>query len=65
MDKQKAHVAWAQVTKSRKEGGLCIKNLSKWSKAAALKHLRYILTNGIGSLWVDWVRKHLLKEQGF
>ena len=52
---------WSQVTKPRKEGGLGIKKLSEWSKAAAMKHMWHLLTDGTGSMWSDWVREYLLR----
>ena len=50
MDKRGAYIAWSQVTKPRKEGGLGIKKLSEWSRAAAMKHLWHLLTYGTGNM---------------
>ena len=54
-------VPWEVVTRPRKEGGLGIKKLIEWNRAAALKHLWLILSGGKGSIWVEWVRVYLFK----
>ena len=53
METLKAQEAWKEVTCPRKESGLGIKKLSKWSKAATLKHLWHILTDKASFLWTE------------
>lgn len=55
-----ARVAWTEVTKPKKEGGLGIKNLSTWNKACSLK-LIWLLFFQSGSVWVAWFREEILR----
>ena len=60
----KAHVAWDEITRPKNEGGLGIKKLSKWSKAAAFKHLWHIVLDSVDNMWTAWVHMYLLKGRG-
>ncbi|CAI9779492.1 unnamed protein product [Fraxinus pennsylvanica] len=45
----------------KKEGGLGLRNIEIWNKAAKLKYLWSICTDSASSLWVSWERSYLLK----
>ena len=53
LDYRKAKVAWKDLSKPKKEGGLGIKQLIDWSKTVALKHLWHILIEENGNMWID------------
>lgn len=55
-----ARVSWEAVTKSKKEGGLGIKDLSLWNKACCLK-LIWLLFFQSGSIWVAWFIEEVLQ----
>ena len=55
-----ARVSWEAVTKSKKEGGLGIKDLSLWNKACCLK-LMWLLFFQWGSIWVAWFIEEVLQ----
>ena len=61
MKPSRLKVPWVIVTRPRKEGGLGVKKLAEWNRAAALKHLWLILSEGRGSIWVEWVKVYLLR----
>ena len=46
-----ARVAWSEVTKTKGEGGLGIRDLQCWNKAACLKFI-----------WVAWFRFEILRD---
>lgn len=54
-----ARVSWEIVTKSKREGGLGIKNLAIWNKACCLK-LIWLLFFQAGSVWVAWFVEEVL-----
>ena len=54
-----AKVSWEVVTKSKREGGLRIKNLKIWNKACCLK-LIWLLFFQAGSVWVAWFKEEVL-----
>lgn len=54
-----ARVSWEMVTKTKKEGGLGIKDLEIWNKACCLK-LIWLLFFQSGSVWVAWYRNEVL-----
>lgn len=54
-----ARVSWEVVTKSKREGGLGIKNLGIWNKACCLK-LVWLLFFQEGSVWVAWFKEEVL-----
>lgn len=55
-----AKVAWDAVTKPKSEGGLGLKNLSAWNKAATLK-LIWILFFKQDSIWSTWFTSEVLQ----
>lgn len=52
-------------TLRKAEGGLGLKDASVWNKALILKHLISIVKPLSGSLWVEWVRKTVIKDKSF
>ena len=59
-----ARVAWDRVCLPKEEGGLGIKTLEHWNKAAIVKHL-WLLCSGEDSSWATWVRSYLLRGRSF
>jgi hypothetical protein len=59
-----AKVAWATVCYPLEEGGLGIKNIKTWNKAATLKHVWRLLTEET-STWAVWVKSVLLRGRCF
>lgn len=59
-----AKVAWNTICYPKREGGLGIKSLRTWNRAAMMKHIWAILTDK-DSLWVAWVHKYLIKGNPF
>ena len=57
----KSYVAWKNMCKPRKQGGLGIKNLTVWNQVALLKCL-WNISNKSDSLWVKWIHKVYLKN---
>ena len=57
-------VSWKQVCLPKQEGGLGLKRIEEWNKAAVLKHIWHLFTQA-GSLWVAWVHDELLKGRSF
>lgn len=58
-DHARAKVAWNSICVPKK-GGLGLKKLEDWNKAAILRHIWNIFAQ-FGSLWVAWIKEHLLK----
>lgn len=59
-----AKVAWHFICYPLREGGLGIKNLKTWNKAATLKHIWRLLVDK-DSLWTVWVTIVLLRNKSF
>jgi len=59
-----AKVAWTSVCYPVQEGGLGIKRLATWNKAATLKHIWHLLTSKT-SIWTTWVHAVLLRNRSF
>nr|TKR98083.1 hypothetical protein D5086_0000206310 [Populus alba] len=59
-----AKVAWTSLCYPLQEGGLGIKSIKTWNKAALLKHVWRLLSEGT-SLWVSWVHSVLLRRRCF
>lgn len=59
---RKSPVAWSNMCKSRKDGGLNIVNLQISSDIVMLK-LLWNISNKKGDLWVKWVNCYYLKSQ--
>jgi len=58
--KAKVKVAWELVCVPKTEGGLGLKRIEDWNRAAMMSHIWNILAKA-GSLWVASVREQLLK----
>ena len=54
---------WEEVTLPRSEGGLGIKRLEEWNRAASIKHVWLLIAGNSGSIWTEWVKTYLLKGQ--
>uniref|UniRef100_A0A2N9IIX2 Reverse transcriptase zinc-binding domain-containing protein n=1 Tax=Fagus sylvatica TaxID=28930 RepID=A0A2N9IIX2_FAGSY len=54
-------VAWDKVCLPKK-GGLGLKRVEDWNRAAILKHIWSLFTQS-GSLWVAWIHRHLIKDK--
>ncbi|CAI9779493.1 unnamed protein product [Fraxinus pennsylvanica] len=54
-------VVWEKLCMPKKEGGLGLRSIEIWNKAAKLKYLWSICTDSASSLWVSWERSYLLK----
>ncbi|XP_061955562.1 uncharacterized protein LOC133677489 [Populus nigra] len=59
-----AKVAWASLCYPKSEGGLGIKRIKDWNKAAILKLVWRILTES-SSVWVSWIHSTLLRGRCF
>jgi hypothetical protein len=57
-----AKVSWSSICYPLQEGGLGIKRLKVWNRAVTIKHIWCLLTNG-ESIWISWVKKHLLRDR--
>lgn len=55
-------VALTQVCKTKKEGGLGIRDCDKWNKAAIGK-IMWDVASKTDSLWVKWINHTYLKDQ--
>ncbi|XP_050238425.1 uncharacterized protein LOC126687917 [Mercurialis annua] len=62
--KYSALVAWKDIIKQKKEGGLGIKDIGTWNKAAISKHVWQVMS-GCSSLWVKWIHQNKLKNCSF
>lgn len=54
-------VAWEDVTKEKKHGGLGIKDLLVWNKACILKLIWLLFFQG-GSVWIAWFKTIVLSD---
>ncbi|GKE70879.1 RNA-directed DNA polymerase, eukaryota, reverse transcriptase zinc-binding domain protein [Tanacetum coccineum] len=59
LSKGKAKIAWKQVCRTNEEGGLGIKDLSKWNEVLMSKHLWNVATMK-ESIWVKWINNNRL-----
>ncbi|KAJ6925333.1 hypothetical protein NC651_009871 [Populus alba x Populus x berolinensis] len=59
-----AKVAWASLCYPMNEGGLGIKSITTWNKAALLKHVWRLISKN-SSIWVTWVQSVLLRGRSF
>ncbi|GAV64835.1 hypothetical protein CFOL_v3_08350 [Cephalotus follicularis] len=62
--KRAGKVAWAKVCHQKEEGGLGIKDLRAWNKAAILQH-RWDIIKKKESVWVQWCYRVLIKNHNF
>ena len=60
----RAKVAWSTLCYPLDEGGLGIKNIKTWNKAATLKYVWRLLTED-SSIWAAWVKSVLLRGRCF
>ena len=60
-----AKVAWEFITCLKSEGGLGIKKTEDWNKACMAKLVWNICQVNSSSLWVNWVKTHLIREHSF
>lgn len=60
-----AKVAWDVICRPKKEGGLGLKRVDLWNRAAMLKHLWHICFDKDHSIWSNWVRVYLIKGRDF
>ncbi|KAK1304537.1 hypothetical protein QJS10_CPB11g00908 [Acorus calamus] len=56
------HVKWDTICIPKVEGGLGIRRISDWMRAATGARLWEVLT-GSESLWVTWITKRYLSKQ--
>ncbi|XP_030478100.1 uncharacterized protein LOC115695150 [Cannabis sativa] len=56
-------VAWGDVCQQRKDGGLGIKRVEEWNKAAICKYI-WAIANNQESLWLRWVQSVYIKSEG-
>ncbi|XP_013624393.1 PREDICTED: uncharacterized protein LOC106330483 [Brassica oleracea var. oleracea] len=59
-----ARVAWKDICKPKKEGGLCIRLLEEFEMVFRLKHVWNYFTNP-DPLWVDWLKVHVFHRKPF
>ena len=55
-------VSWSRICSMKKAGGLGIRNLNDWNKAAMYKHI-WAIENGKESLWLMWINHIYLKYE--
>ena len=60
-----AKVSWEMITCLKSEGGLGIKQTYIWNKACISKLIWNICHQDSSSLWVDWVKDHLIRDHSF
>ena len=58
--KGKAKVAWENICKPKKQGGLGLKDIGVWNKAMITKHL-WNIAEDKNTLWVKWISTVKLK----
>ncbi|XP_010451229.1 PREDICTED: uncharacterized protein LOC104733344 [Camelina sativa] len=64
LNPKKAKVAWSDVCLPKKEGGLGLRSIEEANKVCILKLIWRILS-AKGSLWVNWVHRHLIRTGSF
>ncbi|KAG7587392.1 Reverse transcriptase domain [Arabidopsis thaliana x Arabidopsis arenosa] len=64
LNSRKAKVAWSEVCSPKSEGGLGLRSIEEANKVCVLKLIWRILS-AKNSLWVDWVKKHLIRDGSF
>ena len=60
-----AKVAWDNVCKPKKEGGLGLKSLTNLNSILNMKHVWNLLFNPSQSLWASWIHTYMLKGKSF
>ena len=61
MESHKTKVAWREITRPKREGGLGLCRVSVWNKAALLKHLWNLLFDQEENVWTSWAHQFLIK----
>nr|GEV52750.1 hypothetical protein [Tanacetum cinerariifolium] len=64
MRKGKANVAWEDVCRPKKEGGLGLRRLDEFNKALMISHV-WKLISLKESLWVQWIHEYKIRGQNF
>ncbi|KAG7533510.1 Reverse transcriptase zinc-binding domain [Arabidopsis thaliana x Arabidopsis arenosa] len=64
LNSKKAKIAWSDVCRPKKEGGLGLQSLEIANKTSCLK-LIWKIVSGSDSLWVAWVSSILIKLKSF
>ncbi|XP_010418986.1 PREDICTED: uncharacterized protein LOC104704630 [Camelina sativa] len=59
-----AKVSWEVVCSPKASVGLGLKRLVNWNQAFALKMIWHLFSQA-GSLWVSWVKHHLIRGRSF
>ncbi|CAH8258518.1 unnamed protein product [Arabidopsis lyrata] len=59
-----AKISWELVCTPKESGGLGLRRLVAWNKVLCLK-LIWLIFAAAGSLWVSWVRRHLIGSSSF
>lgn len=59
-----AKISWEIVCTPKAEGGLGLRRLAEWNKVLALKLIWLLFAAG-GSLWVSWMRRHMIGSNNF
>ena len=59
-----AKIKWETVCTPNAEGGLGLRRLAEWNKVLALKLIWLLFAAG-GSLWVLWMRRHMIGSSNF
>ncbi|KAL0297680.1 UNVERIFIED_CONTAM: LINE-1 reverse transcriptase [Sesamum radiatum] len=57
-----AKVAWDQVCRPKKEGGLGFRSIFVMNQALMLKHLWKLIQHDSSSVWVNWILYYRLKK---
>jgi len=64
LNPRKVKVAWSTVCTPKSEGGLGLRSVEETNKVCMLKLIWRILS-AKGSLWVDWIKMHLIRGGSF
>lgn len=64
LNTNKAKIAWSEVCRPKKEGGLGLQSLEVANKSNCLKLVWRILS-GSDSLWVSWISSMIIKQKSF
>ena len=60
-----AKVAWENVCKPKKEGGLGLKSLTLLNYTLNIKHVWGLLSNQNRSIWASWIHTYRLRGKSF
>jgi len=65
LKKSGAKVSWEHLCSPKQEGGLGLKAIQVWNKAAISKHIWFLISGGEQSMWCQWVKSYLLRGKSF